>query len=149
MPATVTLSSTTLADGINDSATRISVASTSGLIPGLRLYIEGELLTVLRLDVDPWVFVTRGVDGTSSSAHSAGALAYIGRADQFYSGPPVGRPQNAIPVSPYIDVINGKVYFAQGDASATQSRWWQLQTSIPGTTSLGVRTTTLDPTVST
>lgn len=150
MPATVTLSSTTLLEGIDDKATRIKVASTAGIVAGLRMYHDKELVAVIRLDVDPWVIVKRGADGTPSLPHGAGAQMFIGRADQFYQGPPRGRPQSAIEVSPYIDVVNGVIYFAQGDAvPAGAPRYWQIQTTTLGVGPLGVRTVTLDPTSST
>lgn len=149
MPATVTLSSTTLAEGVNAASGRIKVASTAGMLAGTRLYIGGELMAVIRIEVDPWVSVTRGVDGSKASAHASEETIYIGRADQFYSTAPVGRPDAAILVSPYIDVVAGRVYFAQGDASATSSRWWQEESVTHGAGPLGVRTTTFDPTSST
>ena len=151
MPATVTLSSTTLAAGVDSAATRVKVTSTTGLVHGVRMYIDGELMKVLRFDPDPWVVVTRGVDGSKASAHSSGVTVYIGRADQFYGQPPVGRPDGAVLVSPYIDVVNGNVYFAQGDVTPTGSavRWWMVQTNTRTTQPLGVTTSTLDPTSST
>jgi len=151
MPATVTLATTTLAEGVDDHTNRVKLTATAGVLSGLRLYLDGELATVLRLDVDPWVIVTRGVDGSNAMSHAAGATVYIGRADQFYASPPEGRPPAAVLVSPYIDIVAGKVYFAQGDASPTASapRWWQQQTAVYSVGALGVRTTTLDPTSST
>ena len=151
MPARTTLTSTTLANTINASEGRIKVASTAGMVPGMRLYVTGELMTVLRLEPDPWVSVQRGVDGSEAQAHAVGDTIYVGRADQMYSGPPVGRPDAAIEVSPYIDVINGAIYFAQGDTtpSASANRWWQIQTNTRTSGPLGVMTSTLDPTSST
>lgn len=151
MPATVTLNTATLPDGIDERSARIKVSSTANMTTGVRLYIDKELMTVLRLDVDPWIIVTRGADGTPSIPHAGGSPIFIGRADQFFYGPPVGRPQPAILVSPYIDVTNGNVYFAQGDSvpGSTAPRWWQAQTVSYGIGPLGVRTTTLDPTSST
>jgi hypothetical protein len=158
MPATVTLTSTTLAEGVSNGDTRVRLTSVSGVTPGLRLYVggfgaPGELMRVDRLDVSPWVVVTRGVDGSRASTHSTGETVYIGRADQFYGVPPFGRPNGAVPVSPYIDAVAGKVYFAQGDTqpSATAVRWWQEQTTVrvPGPLGAPSSTTTLDPTSST
>ena len=151
MPATVTLSTITLAEGCDASAGRIKVSSTSGLTYGLRLYVGGELMNVLRIDVSPWVVVARGVDGSRAAAHPSGDTVYIGRADQFYAVPPFGRPDAAILVSPYIDVVAGNIYFAQGDVNPTASanRWWQIQTNTRTSGPLGVVTTTLDPASST
>lgn len=151
MSATVTLSTTTLSEGVDGSSCRLKVASTAGIVPGLRLYTNGELMTVLRIEVDPWVCVSRGVDRTAATPHSSGETVYIGRADQFYSAPPVGRPDASILVSPYIDAVAGKVYFAQGDVTPSGSavRWWQEQTATRVQRPLGGTTTTLDPTSST
>ena len=151
MPATVTLSTTTLAAPVDSRTGRIKVASTSGLFTGYRLWVDKELMSVVSLDVDPWVNVKRGVDGTSSSAHSSSATLTIGRADQFYTSDPVGIPAAAILVSPYINVLNGKVWFAQGDTlpDGNSNRWWQEQTATRDIGPLGIRTTTLDPEAST
>ena len=150
MPATVTLATTTLRAPVGGSENVITVASTSGLIPGIRLWVDTELMTVMGLGVNSQVQVQRGVDGSSSSPHASSALITIGRADQFYSVAPVGRPPDVIPVSPYIDVIAGNVYFAQGDASPAglTNRWWQRVTTTYGVGALGVRTSTFDPTSS-
>lgn len=149
MPATVTLSTTTLSAAVGASDTRVRLASTSGLFAGTRLYVDGELMQVVGLDVDSWVNVKRGVDGTIGAAHPSSVTVYIGRADQFYDHDPVGRPDASILVSPYINAVSGKVWFAQGDASNTANRWWQLQTVSYETGALGIRSTTLEPTVST
>lgn len=156
MPATVTLASTTLAEGCDGAATRLKVTSTSGMYTGLRLFVggagnDGELVKVMRLDVDPWVIVTRGVDGSRAQPHVSGDTVYVGRADQFYCCPPMGRPDAAVAVSPYIDVRAGLIYFAQGDTtpSTSANRWWQQQTNTRTSQPLGVLTSTLDPTSST
>jgi hypothetical protein len=148
---TTTLATTALSVGVNASDTRIKVDSTSGMNRDTRLYFPGELMQVIRLDVSPWVIVRRGVDGTTACPHSTAETIYIGRADQFYQGPPVGRPEGAVLVSPYIDVIGNKVYFAQGDTtpSGTAVRWWQEQTTTRVIGPLGSTTTTLNPTSST
>jgi len=151
MPATVTLATTTLTLAVGASDGRMCFASTAGMTPGVRLFLDGEMVTVIRLDVDPWVLVSRGVDGTEGNPHSAGSTVYIGRADQFFQGPPIGTPPAAIPVSPYIDTLSGTVYFAQGDASSSGSanRWWQAQTTTRNDAVLGSRSSTQNPTSST
>ena len=151
MPATVTLSSTTLSTAAGASDRQIKVASTSGLTPGTRLFIAGELLEVVSLGIDPWVNVLRGRDGTAGAPHDSGILIYIGRADQFYGVGPTGVPDEAIAVSPYINVTNGTVWFAQGNTlpEGQSKRWWQKQTTSYSTGALGVRVETLDPTAST
>ena len=151
MPATVTLSSTTLQLPVGASDGQIKVDSTAGMNPGTRLWIDRELMSVITLGIDPWVNVMRGVDGTAATPHNSLASIIIGRADQFYGEDPIGRPSEAILVSPYINVVTGAVWFAQGDVLPTgQSvRWWQQQTTTYSEGALGVRTTTLDPTAST
>jgi hypothetical protein len=150
MPATVTLGTTTLGAPVGPSDDEIKVASTSGIRTGMRLFVSGELMEVLRLGVDPFVKVRRGVDSTRSVAHPSAATVYVGQAHQFYTRDPVGRPPAAIEVSPWINVLNGKVWFAQGDTmpGATADRWWQEQAVARGTSALGVRTATYDPTTS-
>lgn len=151
MPATVTLSSTTLSAPVGPHDVEVKLASTSGVLPGYRLYVNGELMRVLTLGVGTLVKVNRGVDGTKGLDHLSGSTVYIGQGHQFYSQDPIGRPPSAIPVSPYINVINGSVWFAQGDALPTSDprRWWTRQTTTFGEGPLGVITTTLDPTSST
>jgi hypothetical protein len=147
MPATVTLSTTTLQAGVDSGDRQVLVASTSGLTPDIRLWIDTELLTVVSLGVSNWVNVLRGVDGTAAQQHDSGATITIGRADQFYGSDPVGAPEPAIPISPYINAINGTVWFAQGDTVG--SRWWQKQTATYGVGALGIRTVAYDPMSST
>ena len=151
MPATVTLSTTTLATGVSASETSIKVASTSGLIPGTRLFLEKELMAVVSLGIAPWVNVRRGVDGSPALPHVSGATIYIGRAHDFYDHDPVGAPASAIAVSPHINVVNGTVWFAQGnpDTAAQAQRWWQQQTTSYATGPFGVLVQTPSPTSST
>lgn len=149
MGATVSLSSTTLALDVGATTSPIKVASTSGMFPGLRLFIDGEVMTVVSLAVDPWVNVRRGSDGTAALPHSALGTIYIARGDQLYAADPVGAPPIAIAVSPWINVTNGKVWFSQGDTQNLATRWWQVQTTTHDYGGLGVRTTTVDLTSST
>jgi len=151
MPATVTLSTTTLRQVVSATENQIKVASTAGLFPGTRLWIDRELMRVVSLGIDPVVNVVRGVDGTGGAPHSSNSTITIGRADQFYMTDPVGRPDEAIPVSPYINILTGVVWFAQGDVEPVglSDRWWQPQTTTWEVGALGVRTKTLDPESST
>jgi hypothetical protein len=163
MPATVTLNTTTLATPLGADDQYVNVVSVTNILPGNHLYVvdgggPGELVKVLSLGVGTLVKVIRGVGGTKTGAHSPASTVYIGTGDQFYSRNPVGEPPDAIPVSPYINVLTGGIWFAQGDqgpagtglgAQALTQRWWQLQTSTFDVGPLGVRTTTLTPTAST
>lgn len=151
MPATVTLATTTLEAPLDAQSSRVKLTSTSGVGPGLRLYVDGELLTVVRVDVDPWVVVLRGQEGSKQTSHPSGFTVYIGRGEQFYQYDPVGRPPDAVPVSPWINVQNGSVWFAQGDTQpdGISDRWWQIQRTTYDQGPLGVRVKTQDPTAST
>ena len=137
MPATVTLSSTTLKSGVNASQRSVRVESTSGLIPGLQLFVDGELMTVVSLGIDPEVNVLRGVGGTRAAEHDGGATVYIGRPDQFFVYDPAGRPPAVIPVSPHINVTNGAVWFASGGPQAY--RKWEKQEVAVQAGALGIR----------
>lgn len=151
MPATVTLGTTTLTDAVSPTDGQIKVATTAGILPGMCLYFDGELVKVLRLGVDPLVFVTRGEGSSPALPHASGCIVYIGQPHQFYRQDPTGRPNASIAVSPYINVRNGSLWFAQGDAtpSNTANRWWQKQTATYGVGALGVRSIVLDPESST
>lgn len=155
MPATVTLSTTSLYEAISDKAGEIKVASASGLVTGTRLWIDRELMSVTSVGVSttPYtiVKVRRGVDGTVATAHASSSTVTIGSAEQFYNYDPMGIPPTCIPVSPWINTRNGNVWYAQGDATefAQNARWWQNVTNTYGVGSLGVRTVTSDPTSST
>lgn len=149
MPATTTLSTTGLVVELKSNETQVKVVSTSGLTPGMALFCEGELMTVVSLGVDPWVNVKRGVGGAPATYHEPGATIYIGRPDQFYMVDPTGSPVENILVSPYINTVNGTIWFAQGDSLEGAYRWWQKQQTVYGVGPLGVRTYTLDPTSST
>ncbi len=115
------------------------------------MFVDGELMTIVRIDVDPWVVVLRGVGGSKQIPHSSGQTVYLGRGDQFYDYDPVGRPNENILVSPWINTINGNVWFAQGDndPSGVADRWWELQSTRYDQGPLGVRVKTVDPIVST
>lgn len=149
MPATTTLLTTTLNRAVGATDDRLSVASVTNILVGRRLWIDQELMEVLSIS-DPWVTVRRGLDGTTSKGHSNGQTVTIGRAQEFYWQDPVGRPEPAVLVSPWINVTNGTVWYAQGDVQAPGSvRWWQKQTATYTTGALGRRIETLDPTSST
>jgi len=155
MPATVTLATTTLGQLVHFSDAMVKLASTSGVSKDTRLYVDRELMRVLSLGPDPWVFVQRGVDGTRTTAHSPGATVYVGRADQFYASDPQGEPPDAIPVDPYINVKTGDIWLAQGDALPVDgirpiaTRLWVKQSTVLAAGALGAATVTSSPTSST
>lgn len=151
MAVTVTLATTTLAAPASVTDQQIKLASTSGVLPGYRLYVDRELMAVTSLGVSPWVNVRRGVDTTATAPHTSGQVVTIGTADQFYSSDPVGVPPAAVPVSPYINVLTGDFWYAQGDElpAGNSNRWWQKRSTTYTAGALGVRVSTQDPTSST
>lgn len=155
MPATVTLTSTTLLQTVGASDSQIVLASTTGLVPGVRLFVDRELMGFLSLgpvsSLGTLVNVRRGMDGTATAPHSSTATVYIGSPEQFYFYDPVGRPDATTLVSPWINVRNGAVWYAQGDAtpSDTANRWWQIAATTYGVDGFGNVVPTVDPTAST
>jgi hypothetical protein len=142
MAATVTLTTTTLSTQVGASDASVFVASTSGMTPGVRLFVDGELLSMLRFGVGTReVVVLRGVDGTSTQAHAPGSEVTIGRGDQFYMADPVGRPPNPVDIAPWINLVNGRRWVAQGDEAGpgAQLRSWALETDAAAIGSLGIR----------
>lgn len=159
MAATVTLSSTTLAAAVMADDDRVKLDSTSGVLPGLSLYVQdaagrGEQMSVLSV-AGSFVKVIRGVGATKTGAHAPGLTVWVARPDQLYVQDPSGEPADSVLVSPYINTKTGDVFFAQGDAlpvqgtTALTARWWQKQTTVFDVGALGVRTTVLSPTSST
>lgn len=151
MPAVVTLSTTTLTNGIGPGTGEIKLASVSGIYPGYCLWIDRELFKVNSLPGGTRVKVTRGWEGTAGSDHSSSATVYIGKPEYFYSTDPVGAPPVITQVAPYINVISGRMFYAQGDAnpSAQNNRWWEEIETTHSTGALGVRTQESAPTSST
>jgi hypothetical protein len=151
MPATVTLGTTTLAADCQASDTTVKVVSTSGLIKGMALFVDLELMLVVGPGVGSNVRVLRGQSGTPSQYHDSGATIWIGRPDQFYLQDPKGGASATVAVSPWINVRNGDIWFAQGDnyPEGQVLRWWQKQNIAYGIGALGIRTKVPDVSSST
>ena len=155
MPATVTLTSTTLLQTVGVSDSQVVLASTTGLVPGMCLFVDRELMGFLGFgpasSLGTLVNVRRGLDGTTAQAHSSTVTVYIGTPDQFYHQDPWGRPDATTLVSPWINVRNGAVWFAQGDAtpSDTANRWWQQRVTTYDVDGFGNVAPTVNPTAST
>lgn len=147
MAATVTLSTTTLQAAISASDALVSVGSTSGIVPGVFLYIDRELMGVVRLGLGASVVVQRGVGGTAASAHASASTVTIGRGDQFYDHNPLGLPPDVVAVSPWINVLTGVQWVAYGDESGIglKARSWQPTVITPSIGDLGIRQTTSTP----
>lgn len=147
MSSTVTLATTTLTYGIGSGDGELTLASVTGIVPSSQLFIDKELFDVLNVvDGTTRVKVKRGFDGSAAGPHSSGAVVWIGMPHQFYSTDPAGVPPAITPVAPYINVINGNIWYSQGDAmpDGAVNRWWQLATPSYGYGSLGVRTASQD-----
>lgn len=146
--ATVSLASTTFAATVEPGDTLIQVSSTSGITPGVRLYCDRELLGVERLTgIGTQVIVRRGLEGTSATRHATNTTVWIGRGDQFYGTDPVGLPPSVLLVYPYINVLTGVAWVAQGDEAGAQNAariWAPITTTlIPGAFGNQVLTTTI------
>lgn len=150
MPATVTLTQGTLTYGISSGDEEVVLSTVTGIDRGTRIFIDSELMSAKAAPNGLRVKVLRGVDGTPAAPHSSSAVCTIGRADQFYTEDPKGRPDNVIPVSPYINVVNGSIWFAQGDSLPDSSlRWWQEMTTEYQIGAFGVRFSESAPSSST
>jgi hypothetical protein len=149
MPATVTLSSTVLELGADVLAPSIKPLSTDNILPGCFLFISGELMRFIAYQPGGWIKVARGVGGTSAQKHTSREVVWIGRGDQMYDFDPVGRPPDVIPVSPHINVLNGRVWFTQGDATGPGKRWWEEQATTREAGALGVVQESQSPSSST
>ena len=150
MAATVTLASTTLAQTISASDGEVKLSSTAGVVPGLRLYTDGEVMTVVSLGIDPWVKVQRGTDATAAVAHHGGSTVYIARGDQLYDRDPVGRPGETVLVKPHINVNSGRIWWPEGGEGmpGAELRWWQQQTTTFAAGPLGIIAQTVTPSTS-
>jgi hypothetical protein len=146
-----TLATTTLSLAVSARQEVFTLASTSGITPGTRLWVDRELATVLVLGpVSGQVRVQRGVDGSAGSAHAGGATVTIGRADQFYSVDPVGAPLSEVLVSPWINVVSGVSFLPMGDETGANvgARYWQPIVTTNDIGALGVRTAVQTPAAS-
>jgi len=149
----VTLSSTTLISPLGREDGEAYVASVAGLSDGTRLYIDRESAAVIGNPLANPVRLRRGQDGTGAEPHPNGATAWIAQPDQLYSRDPAGLPPTELLVSPWINVLTGAVWFAQGDAvgpgASTTLRRWAKQETTYTVGALGVETITQAPTAST
>ncbi len=148
MAGTTELATTTLTTSISATGDTIAVASATDIRAGLRVFVDKELMTVLRPGVVSGLFqVARGTDGTGAAPHSSAAVVTIGRGDQFYMTDPLGVPPNPVLVSPWINLTNGTVWYAQGDAlgSGAQNRYWVNVTTSYAVGALGVVVATSTP----
>jgi len=98
------LTSTTLSFACSSADTLLTLASVSGVVPGVLLSIDSEILQVATLTgVSTQVRVRRGVNGTASTAHAAAATVYVGVPADF-----------AIPAQDIVVAPSGSVLTGQG-----------------------------------
>lgn len=143
----VTLSTTTLAARVDPGDLSVSLASTSGVLPGMGLYVDRELMEVLSLGLGTSVNVLRGVEGTATTAHASSQPVTIGKLSEFYQQDPVGAPPADVLITPWINTVNGTSWTVQGDETGPdqQARWWAKTQSTHAVGALGVRTVTAAP----
>lgn len=150
MQSTFTLATTTFAAPVSAGDTQVTLTSTSGIIPGVLLFANRELMKVQFLTgIGNYAVVLRGREGTETRAHGTGETVYLAQGYQLFSSDPQGLPPANTLVNPHINVLNGIVWVVQGDdeGPGTQARSWQPVTSTQTPGALGVRvTTTTTPT---
>lgn len=147
MAALSTLQATTLAAPVSSSDSSVTLASGTGVRPGLSLYFDRELVTVVSCGIGTACNVLRGQGGTASKPHVMGTPVTIGRGDQFYDTNPAGAAIGAL-VTPWINVLTGEQWTIQGDESGPNAApWWALTQYTHGTGALGVRTDVAAPSV--
>lgn len=141
MVATYTLATTGFANPVLASDSIICFMSTSGLVPGVFVFANRELMRIVGPTVAQCYTVLRGQDGTETRAHSPLETVYIAQGFQLFSTDPTGVPPVGVRSNPHINVQNGNVWVIQGDevGSGTQDRSWQLVTTVQSIGALGVR----------
>lgn len=142
--ATVSLNTTSFAVTVEPSDQIITFADTTNLsstnATQLCVYVDNELIRLVRPTTGSQWAVRRGIGGTAASRHATNVVVWIGRADQFYDTDPIGLPLNEIAVYPYINVLNGSIWVPEGDetASGLQARIWSKVTRSIDPGALGI-----------
>ena len=146
MQSTFTLATTTFSAPIAASDSLITVASTSGILPGMFLFANREAMRVQYLTgIGNQVVVLRGRDGTETRAHGTGETVYIAQGYQLFDSDPQGLPPANTLVNPHINIRTGVIWVVQGDdvGPGTQARSWQPVTTTQSAGALGVRVNTV------
>lgn len=146
MAATFSLTGLRLTRGVDEREPVVSVTSTSGLAPGIRLFVDKEMLSVVSLGPDG-VRCLRGVDGTRATHHDSGAIGVFGAADLFFTYDPQGAPGEVVLVYPHINIRTGDAWFPQGDEAPAGKayRWWQKAEITYSQGALGILRVTFTP----
>lgn len=146
MQSTFTLATTGFASQVAASDTQVNLTSTSGIVPGVFLFANREVMRIVALTgIGNYASVLRGRDGTETRAHGTGETVYIAQGYQLFESDPQGLPNPATLVNPHINVRNGIVWVVQGDdvGAGTGARSWQPVTTTQSAGALGVRVTTV------
>lgn len=147
MQATFTLSTTSFLSKVLVSDSQVNLASTSGIVPGVFLFANRELLQVVGLTgVGNYATVLRGRDGTETRTHGTGETIYLAQGYQLFQSDPQGLPSKGnVLVNPHINVANGIAWVIQGDdeGPGADARQWVPVTTTQIGGALGVRVTTV------
>ena len=138
-----TLATTTVLTTIEPADTTITLASIANVSPGDGLYAGTELLRVRAYAGGTSVAVLRGQAGTVTQRHVSNQTVTIGRMDQFQVTDPLGPPPIPVLVSPWINVLTGQQWVAEGDETGPNgsAQWWAPTQTTHAVGALGVRTT--------
>ena len=138
-----TLSTTTFSQTVEPSEITVTLASVANVSPGDGLAAGTELLKVIAYAGGTSVRVLRGQSGTMTQRHVSNQTVTIGRMDQFHTTDPFGPPPIPVQVSPWVNVLTGQQWIAQGDETGPNgsAQWWAPTQSTHGVGALGVRTT--------
>ena len=145
MVALYTLATTTFASNVGMLDTQVNLTSTTGIVPGIRLFANRECFAVEKLTgIGNYAIVRRGVDSTETRVHNTQETVYIARPDQLFVTDPTGIPLAGVYSNPHINVTNGVIWVVQGDDSGpgVYARSWQQVTTTQAAGPLGVRTNT-------
>ena len=145
MQATYTLATTTFSATVAASDAQVTLGSTSGIVPGVFLFANRELMKVVGCKgPGNTCTVLRGQAGTSTRPHGTSETVYVAEGYQLYDRDPQGLPAESVLANPHINVLNGLVWVVQGDdvGPGASARSWQQVTTTQAAGALGVRVTT-------
>lgn len=143
--AQTTINSTTLSGAITATQQTITLASSSNISVGDRLFIDWEMLTVLRCGTSSTVgsgctsatmTVQRGTGdgaGGRSAPHATSSTVWTGPGQRFQvSSPPLGScVRSSIEFLPWIDVTTGNIWTCdQRVAAVSTSKWYGANIAV-------------------
>ena len=146
--STNTFLTPTLLTSVGEGDTSVNLSSVVGIIPGYHcIFVDDELIKIVSFGLGTSVNGIRGIEGTTNERHGSGSAVYIGPAHYFNYRDPNGIPGRPPLTNPWINLLNGNVWFAEGDESGpnVDARRWVLQTTMLGAGPLGINSVTLTP----